>query len=84
MSADPLTISLDEPLKTFVLKQAAAGGYRQPCDYISALIEAERRRTAGSELESLLIEGMQSGPSLQADDEYWQESRRKLGLPRRP
>lgn len=83
MSADPLTISLDEPLKTFVLRQAAAEGYQQPCDYVSALIETERRRRAGSELEAMLIEGVQSGPPIQADEVYWQESRRKLGLPPR-
>jgi antitoxin ParD1/3/4 len=81
MAADPLNISLNDPLKAFVLEQAAVEGYRQPGDYVSALIDAERRRKAERELESLLVEGLNSGPSIEADDVYWRESRRKLGLP---
>ena len=81
MSVDPLTISLNDPLKAFVLEQAAVEGYRQPDDYVSALIDAERRRKAERELEALLVEGLNSGPSIEADDAYWQENRRKLGLP---
>jgi antitoxin ParD1/3/4 len=83
MVTETLTITLNEPLKTFVLEQAAAAGYPQPADYVSALIDAERRRKAQSELESLLVEGIESGPSVEADKDYWTESRRKLGLPPR-
>ena len=83
MSTEALNITLDEPLKTFVLEQAAAAGYPQPGDYVSALIDAERRRKAASELENLLLEGLQSGPAIEADDAYWEQSRRTLGLPPR-
>jgi antitoxin ParD1/3/4 len=83
MSSDALTISLNEPLKTFVLQEAAAGDYPQPGDYVSALIDAARRRKAEGHLEDLLVEGLESGPSVEADDAYWEESRRKLGLPTR-
>ena len=83
MSSNPLTISLNDPLKTFVLEQAAARGYPQPGDYVSDLIDAERRRKAGAELEAMLVEGLHSGPSIEADDSYWEEGRRKLGLPPR-
>lgn len=83
MSAEALTISLDDPLKTFVLEQAAAEGYPQPGDYVSALIDAERRRKAETDLETLLVEGLVSGSSIEANDAYWEESRRKLGLPPR-
>lgn len=83
MPTDILTISLDEPLKTFVLQEAAAAGFRQPDEYVSALIDAERRRKAGQELEGLLLEGLQSGPSIEADDTYWERNRSKLGLPPR-
>lgn len=81
--SDALTISLNEPLKTFVLEQAAAAGYIKPGDYVSALIDVERRRKAQSELEVLLAQGINSGPSIDADDDYWAETRRKLGLPAR-
>jgi antitoxin ParD1/3/4 len=80
MAADSLTISLNEPLKAFVLEQAAAQGFAEPGEYVSALIDAERRRKAERELEDLLIEGLESGPSIEVDDVYWVETRRKLGL----
>ena len=83
MSAEALNISLNEPLKTFVIEQAAAAGFPQPGDYVSALIDAERRRKAEAELEALLVEGLDSGPSVEADDVYWAQNRRKLGLPPR-
>jgi antitoxin ParD1/3/4 len=83
MSTDALTISLDEPLKTFVLQEAAAAGFHQPGDYVSALIDAERRRKADLRLEGLLMEGLESGPAVEADDAYWETNRRKLGLPPR-
>lgn len=80
--SDALTISLNEPLKTFVLEQAAAGCLT-PGDYVSALIDVERRRKAQSELDVLLAKGINSGPSIEADDDYWAETRRKLALPAR-
>lgn len=83
MATETLTITLNEPLKTFVLEQAAAAGYPQPADYVSALIDAERFRKAQSELESLLVAGLDSGPSIEAGKDYWGENRRNLGLPPR-
>lgn len=81
--SDSLTISLSEPLRTFVLQQATAAGYDKPGDYVSALIDAERRRQAQSELEELLLAGIASGPSTEANEEYWAQTRRKLDLPHR-
>jgi antitoxin ParD1/3/4 len=58
---------LNEPLKSFVLEQAAAAGYPQPSDYVLALIDAERRRKSESELEEMLVAGLCSGELIEAD-----------------
>jgi len=83
MANETLRIALGEPLRTFVLEQAAAAGYPHPADYVYALIDAERRHKAQSQLESLLVEGLDSGPSIEACKDHWIENRRKLELPTR-
>lgn len=83
MASDSLYISLNEPLKSFVEEQTAAAGFARPDEYVSAVLNAERRRKAEDELEQLLLEGLNSGPSIEANEEFWEEKRRELGLPRR-
>lgn len=35
-------------------------------------------RMAGEELEALALEGLNSGESIEADENYWEEKRRRL------
>lgn len=74
-----LNISLPKPLKNFVEEQRAAGGYTSSSEYIRELIRAARRRRARSHhLETLLLEGLDSGPCIEADDAYWAAKERGL------
>ena len=82
MEPDSLDISLSGSLKSFVEAQAAAAG-NSPGDYVLALIDAERQRKAEKELEEALLDGVNSGPSVPVNDEYWENERRLLGLPPR-
>lgn len=67
-----LNISLPKPLKTFVEEQTAAEGYTSVSEYIRELIRAaRRRRTRSHHLESLLLEGLNSGKCVEADAAYW-------------
>lgn len=84
MASDSLNISLGERLKSFIEEQAAAGGFARPDEYVSAVLNAERRRKAQNELEELLLEGLNSGPPIEATEEFWEQHRRELGLPPRP
>lgn len=78
MASDSLNISLGEPLKSFVEEQAVAGGFTRPDEYVSAVLNAERRRKAEDELERLLLEGLNSGPPIEATEEFWNEKLRRL------
>jgi hypothetical protein len=82
MEPDSLDISLSGSVKSFVEAQAAAAG-NSPGDYVVALINAARQRKAEEELEAALLEGVNSGPSVLVDHEYWKNERRALGLPPR-
>jgi len=70
MPSTTLNISLPMPLKRFVEKQTASEGYTSASEYIRELIRAARRRQA-HQLETLLLEGIESGSCIQVDDAYW-------------
>jgi putative addiction module CopG family antidote len=57
---ESMQISLTPELSEFVEQQVAMGGFQEPSDYISALVEAKRTEVAREELEVLLEEGVNS------------------------
>ncbi len=74
-----LNISLPKPLKAFVEEQTAAEGYTSASEFIRELIRGARRRLAHSHhLETLLREGVDSGPCIEADGAYWASKERGL------
>jgi antitoxin ParD1/3/4 len=82
MSSGPTTtlnISLPKPLKDFVEQQTATAGYTSASEFIRELIRAARRYQAQQHrLETLLLEGMDSGACINADDDYWTAKTAKL------
>jgi antitoxin ParD1/3/4 len=58
-----MNISLPDPLRVFVEEQVAAGGYSTLSEYFRELVRADQKRKAGERLESLLLEGLDSGPA---------------------
>jgi len=61
-----LDISLPDPLKRYLDRQAAEGGYRSASDYVLDLIQADERRKA----QAALIEGL-DGAEVEMDAEDW-------------
>lgn len=58
-----MSISLPETLKEFVDHQVAAGGYGSVSEYIGELIRDDEKRRAEAQLETLLLEGLDSEES---------------------
>jgi antitoxin ParD1/3/4 len=56
-----INISLPDPLKTFVEEQVDASGYSTVSEYLRALIREDQKRRAQERLETLLLEGLESG-----------------------
>lgn len=62
-----LNISLPDQIKTFVEEQAIAAGFSSANEYVYHLILQEQQRIAQQErIESLLLEGLESGEPLYA------------------
>ncbi len=54
------------------------GGYSSTSEYIKHLISQEVERVALARLETLLLEGLDSGESIEVTDEWWKQKRTQL------
>ena len=73
-----LNISLPEPMRAYVDKQVAEGGYSTASEYIRQLVRDDQTRAAQERLEKLLMEGIESGERIEGSAEYWAQKRAKL------
>ena len=73
-----LNISLPDSMRTFIDEQIARGGYSTASEYIRDLIRQAQKQAAQEKLDSMLIEGLASGESIEVTDEWWQEKQERL------
>ncbi len=73
-----MNISLPESLKGFIDTQVEQGGYSTSSEYIRELVREDRRRKLEQHLNSLLVEGLESGEPVVADEAYWEARFRAL------
>jgi hypothetical protein len=64
-------------LLEFVCAQASAAGYSSPADYVEHLVRSAHRLHVDQQLESELVEGLESGPALPMGTEDWEGLRRR-------
>lgn len=73
-----MNISLPDEMQTFVEAEVAGGGFSSASEYLGLLVreaqarkakvEIERKR---AEFEALMIEGLESGPAVPMDADWW-------------
>ena len=73
-----LSISIPEPLREFINEQVAGGEYPDASEYLASLVREDQRRKAKAALEQQLLAGLNSGPAIEANDEYWREKEARL------
>ena len=78
MDMTSLNISLPKTLKEYVEGQVAAGTYSTPSEYMRELIREDQKRRAREKLEAALLEGLNSGPPAEIDEDYWAQKRKQL------
>jgi antitoxin ParD1/3/4 len=66
-----MNISLPEALRDFIDERIAEGSYANVSDYVRALIREDRAKHAKAQIETKLLEGLGSGPPIEANDAYW-------------
>jgi len=79
-----IEVPLPEDLRAFVEAQATEKGFASAAEYVAELIRREQVQVVGYDLEDpevlqhLLLEGLDSGPGIEATPEYWAKMRREL------
>lgn len=67
-----MNISLPEELKQYAEEQTKAG-YSTASEYVRELIREDQKRRGQERLERLLLEGLNSGEPIPADEKFWAE-----------
>lgn len=67
-----MNVSLPEDLKEYVEAQTKSG-YSTPSEYVRELIRGDQKRRAKEKLDTLLLEGLNSGDSLPVDATFWSD-----------
>ncbi|SIO16019.1 antitoxin ParD1/3/4 [Singulisphaera sp. GP187] len=75
---DTMNIALPESLKTFVQERVAVGGYSSVSEYIRELIRADQKNRLEERIDTLLLEGLNSGEAIEVTPDYWEAKKRKL------
>lgn len=70
-----MNVSLPDDLKAFVEAQVQEHGYGSSSEFLRELIRRERDR---SHLRALLIQGMESGPGSEMDEQYFDRLRERV------
>ena len=73
-----VNISVPDSMKAFIDEQVAKGGYSTTSEYIRQLLRQEAERVAQARLETLLLEGLDSGEPIEINDDWWQQKRLQL------
>ena len=72
-----MNISLPEPLKDFIEEQVSSGRYGSVSEYVRELVRQDEKRRAQEKLETLLLEGLESGAATEMTKRDWEEIRRE-------
>ena len=73
-----LQIALSDSLRDFVEAQVARGGYGSPSEYVEALVQRAQQHVEDPELEALVLAGLNSGPPIEATEDYWRARKDRL------
>ena len=73
-----LNISLPESMRLFIEDQTRRGGYGTASEYLRSLIRDAQKRQAEDRLESMLLQGLDSGKPIDVTPDYWRKKKARL------
>ena len=73
-----MNVSLPDTLRDYIEQQVKIGGYGSSSEYIRDLIRQDQKRKAQEHLQTLLLEGLDSGEALPMSDQDWTEIRQAV------
>jgi antitoxin ParD1/3/4 len=73
-----MTISLPDPMREFIEGEVSTGNYGSASELFRELVRERQKRKAQERLETLLLEGLESGRSIEVTQEYLEARRQTL------
>ena len=73
-----MNISLPNPMRAFIEEQVKQKGYSTASEYIRHLIRTEQEKLEHKAVETLLLEGLDSGEKIEITDEWWEKKKQEL------
>ena len=73
-----MNVSLPDTLRDYIEQQVKIGGYGSSSEYIRDLIRQDQKQKAQEHLQTLLLEGLDSGEALPMSDQDWTEIRQAV------
>jgi antitoxin ParD1/3/4 len=70
-----VNISLPEQMRAYVEEQVSKGGYGTVSEFVRDLIRQDQKRRAKENLETLLLEGLESGSPTFMSAQDWENIR---------
>jgi antitoxin ParD1/3/4 len=68
-----VNISVPDSMRDFIDEQVRKCGYSTTSEYIRHLIRQDVERVAQARLEILLLEGLDSGETVEITDDWWEQ-----------
>lgn len=73
-----INISLPEAMRAYVEEQVAQGGYSSVSEYFRELVRQDQKQRAKERLETMLIEGLNSGDATEMTAQEWEDIRQAV------
>jgi len=73
-----INITLPDSMKAYIEEQVDQGGYSTVSEYFRELIRQDQKRKATERLETMLLEGLDSGSSTPMTQQDWEEIRQSV------
>jgi antitoxin ParD1/3/4 len=73
-----MTISLPEPMREFVEQEVSSGNYGSASELFRELVRERQKRKSQERLETLLLEGLESGEPIEVTKEFLNARRQAL------
>lgn len=73
-----MTISLPDPLREFVEAEVSSGNYGSASELFREMVRERQKQKTQERLETLLLEGLESGQSIEVTEHYLDQRRRAL------
>lgn len=73
-----MNISLPDTMRDYVEEQVKTNGYSSASEYFRELVRQDQKRKANERLETLLLEGLNSGARSEMTPQDWEEIRQSV------